>query len=76
MAPEALQHSRYSTKTDVYSYAITLIEILSRKGPYPNVDAIQVAIGNYCLEKWLICVRSCYDEFAARDTCSLSRKPQ
>ena len=44
MSPESLQQGKYSIKTDVYSYAITMIEVLTRKQPYDGQDPVQVAI--------------------------------
>lgn len=39
-APEALKHRIYSNKTDVWSYGVTLIEILIRDDPFPGMDPV------------------------------------
>jgi len=44
MSPEALVHQRYSSKSDVYSFAIVMIEMLTRQEPWPNETAVSVAI--------------------------------
>lgn len=56
MAPEALSERVYSTKTDVYSFAMTLYEvvvklsteiyfkIISKKIPYEELDITQVVL--------------------------------
>jgi len=43
MAPECIKSQQYSIKSDVWSYAITVIEILTRKLPYGDRDAVKVA---------------------------------
>jgi len=45
MAPECISEKKYSPKSDTYAFSITLIEMLSRGEPYPNVGALGVAIG-------------------------------
>jgi len=44
MAPESIKSQKYSFKSDVWSYGITVIEIYSRKMPYPELDGVNVAI--------------------------------
>jgi len=48
MAPENLLDRIYSEKSDVWSFGVTCIEILTRKDPYPNMEGVQVAtrVGN------------------------------
>ena len=43
-APECLNERRYSRQSDVYAFAITLIEMLSQNGLYPGEDVLQIAI--------------------------------
>lgn len=40
-APECVSERIYSKATDVYAFAITMIEILSRDDPYPNEDILK-----------------------------------
>jgi len=48
MAPECLTEQEYSVKSDVWAYAVTVYEMLSREEPYPGLDKVQVAtrVGN------------------------------
>lgn len=41
--PEAIKDRKYSQRSDVWSYGVTVWEIVAREDPYPDVDAIQVA---------------------------------
>ena len=41
-APEAITKREYSEKTDVWSFGITIIEILTRESPYPNKTRVEV----------------------------------
>jgi serine/threonine protein kinase len=43
MAPEALMESAYSTKTDVWAFGITVVEIYTRDLPYPGQQGVKVA---------------------------------
>eukprot|EP00815_Leptocylindrus_aporus_P005965 CAMPEP_0116059852 /NCGR_PEP_ID=MMETSP0322-20121206/6056_1 /TAXON_ID=163516 /ORGANISM="Leptocylindrus danicus var. apora, Strain B651" /LENGTH=741 /DNA_ID=CAMNT_0003544339 /DNA_START=37 /DNA_END=2262 /DNA_ORIENTATION=+ len=43
MAPEVIRHERYSYKADVYSYALVILQIFTRKEPFDEVDAIEAA---------------------------------
>ena len=36
MAPECITEGEYSTKSDVWAFGITMIEILTRDLPYPD----------------------------------------
>lgn len=48
MAPEVLLCNKYSTKADVWSYGIVLIEIFSYgKEPYEGIDLIHFDIEVY-----------------------------
>lgn len=50
-APEILQNSNYTTKADVYSFAIVLWEMASREEPYSGMPPFQVlfAVANKSL---------------------------
>jgi len=43
MAPECLIEKKYSAKSDIWAYGVTVIEILTRKEPYPEIDAVVAA---------------------------------
>lgn len=38
MSPEVIKGSEYGTKTDVYSFAILMFEVLSDSSPYPDLE--------------------------------------
>jgi len=44
MAPEALTNRTYSNKSDVYSFAITVWEIITGEDPYEGENVVNVAI--------------------------------
>jgi hypothetical protein len=46
-APESLQHKEYSEKTDAFSYAVCLYEMVSQKDPWEEETHAQV--GSSCL---------------------------
>lgn len=43
MAIESLMDKTYSSKSDVWSFSITVIEILTREDPYPTLDTVAAA---------------------------------
>merc|ERR1712146_30947 len=43
MSPEAIKDKVYSQKSDVWSFGVTVWEVLTRQNPYPSMDLIQVA---------------------------------
>ena len=43
MSPESIKDKVYSDKSDVWSFGVTLWEVLTRKNPYPQMDLITVA---------------------------------
>ncbi|XRB00067.1 protein tyrosine and serine/threonine kinase [Pycnococcus provasolii] len=45
MAPEVIEHSPYTPKCDVYSYGITIWELLTRSIPYADQTPLQAAVG-------------------------------
>jgi len=44
MSPEALKLKIFNFKTDVWSFGVTLYEVVTRKLPYTDLDPIQVAL--------------------------------
>jgi len=45
MAPESIVSKSYSFATDVWSYGVVIWELVSRSEPYPDHDAVGVAMG-------------------------------
>jgi len=45
MSPEAIQFHKYSNKSDIYMFGMTMYEIFYRMEPYPKTSNIQVAMG-------------------------------
>jgi mitogen-activated protein kinase kinase kinase 9 len=43
MAPESLANRVYSSKSDVWAWAVTVVEILTRREPYPDLTVVQFA---------------------------------
>lgn len=43
MAPELIRDRLYGTKTDVWSFGATIIEIITRDVPFPDLEGLQVA---------------------------------
>lgn len=49
MGPESLTRQQYSPKSDVWSFGIVIIEMLTRDEPYPEMTPLNVAfaVGNH-----------------------------
>eukprot|EP00238_Polyblepharides_amylifera_P011568 CAMPEP_0196581798 /NCGR_PEP_ID=MMETSP1081-20130531/35622_1 /TAXON_ID=36882 /ORGANISM="Pyramimonas amylifera, Strain CCMP720" /LENGTH=637 /DNA_ID=CAMNT_0041902153 /DNA_START=111 /DNA_END=2024 /DNA_ORIENTATION=+ len=45
MSPEVIEHRAYDTAVDVYSFAITLWELLTCRVPYSHLTPLQAAVG-------------------------------
>lgn len=43
MAPEVIRHEHYSFEADIYSYAIVLWQVFTRREPFFHVDSITAA---------------------------------
>jgi serine/threonine protein kinase len=44
LAPETISSEEYSTQSDVYSFGITMFEIVTREEPYHDVEAMQIVL--------------------------------
>uniref|UniRef100_A0A6B2LBU3 Protein kinase domain-containing protein n=1 Tax=Arcella intermedia TaxID=1963864 RepID=A0A6B2LBU3_9EUKA len=44
VAPEIINDSQYTAKVDVYSFGICIYEIVIRRKPYGNLQALQIAV--------------------------------
>jgi len=44
-APELLKDKKYSFQSDIWSYGIVSIEVLTRSLPYPDLSPLQAAMG-------------------------------
>ena len=44
MAPECIKFRKYSFKSDVWAFGITIIEILTRKIPYPHIHSLMKVV--------------------------------
>ena len=42
MSPESITKNQYSTKSDVWSFGVTIIEIWTQDRPYPELSLFQV----------------------------------
>lgn len=43
MSPESLQNSVYSEKSDVWSFGVVCIEVLTREQPFPTIPLVEFA---------------------------------
>ncbi len=44
MAPESIKKKEYSSYSDIWAFGVTLIEIVTRKDPFAEMDAVQAAV--------------------------------
>ena len=42
MSPESVSKNQYSTKSDVWSFAVTIVEIWTQEKPYPQFAVLEV----------------------------------
>ena len=42
MSPESIKENKYSLTSDVWSFSVLIIEILTREIPYPNLNSLKV----------------------------------
>ena len=42
MSPESITKNQYSTKSDVWSFGVTIVEIWTQNRPYPELTLLQV----------------------------------
>jgi len=45
MAPESINRREYSFKSDIWAFAMTMVEILTRQRPFPQLLPLEVASG-------------------------------
>lgn len=51
MSPESILHAKYSIKSDVWSFAVTIVEIWTQNRPYPNMQALQAVRNSFAGKK-------------------------
>jgi serine/threonine protein kinase len=44
MAPESTSKQIYSSKSDVWSFAVAVWELIARSEPYPDLDSVQAVL--------------------------------
>ena len=49
MAPEVLEHQPYDERADVYSFAITVWELITARVPYCDMAPMQVGNRRVCV---------------------------
>ena len=42
MSPESIIKNQYSTKSDIWSFGVTIVEIWTQKTPYPQLALLEV----------------------------------
>ena len=42
MAPEVVRGTEYDTKSDIWSFAVTIVEIWTQQTPYPQLTLLEV----------------------------------
>ena len=42
MSPESITKNQYSTKSDIWSFAVTIVEIWTQETPYPQLTLLEV----------------------------------
>ena len=42
MSPESISKNQYSTKSDVWSFGVTIVEIWSQQTPYPQLTLLEI----------------------------------
>lgn len=91
MAPEAIGEKVYSFKSDVYSFSITMWEILARATPYPELDPVSVgmqvwyeglrpSIPEHSNETYLLLMQQCWatkpeERPSFKDICAILQSP-
>jgi serine/threonine protein kinase len=45
MAPESIITKTYSSKSDVWAFGVTMVEIMTQDAPYPEEEGLAVVIG-------------------------------
>ncbi|CAB9504030.1 activated protein kinase kinase kinase [Seminavis robusta] len=56
MSPEMLLGQGYNRKSDVYAWAMTVVEMISRKKPYENIDKVEQFLDTVCKQHERPCV--------------------
>jgi len=73
MSPEAIRNRVYSKASDIWSFGVTLWEVVTRSDPYPQLDPVQAAlevthnklrlqIPAYCPPIIDILIQACFNE--------------
>ncbi|PRP87134.1 hypothetical protein PROFUN_01396 [Planoprotostelium fungivorum] len=76
MAPEAIQHQMYSTKSDVFSFAVTMWEILTVEEPWSQKSGLEAAICVATREERMPIPSSCEPAISALITQCWSHDPE
>ena len=42
MSPESITNNQYSTKSDIWSFGVTIVEIWTQQIPYPQLTLLEV----------------------------------